>query len=202
MQAVLLAQRTKQVSAHASVPMVCPIENLRLDQWLYYCLGKTLPESVGVLAEIGMMNEAFAAGFQFRSQFVQVCLYDIAVRMNQRIEAENKIDRTVRNHRQRAAVVYAAVHVRRSREALTTCFNAFSRLINGPKFFAVILQIMRPPSEPGCNFQNRGRRQEIANAGKNGAGPLCGRSAPRRRPFLARLSPIVLHRMTRTDASH
>ena len=92
MQAVLLAQRTKQLSAHARVPMVCPIENLRLNQWFHYCLGKTLPKGVGVLAEIGMVNEAFAAGFQFRAQFVQVCLDDVAVRMNERIEAEDKID--------------------------------------------------------------------------------------------------------------
>src|SRR5439155_24968731 len=55
---------------------------------------------------------------------------------------------------------------------------------------------MRPPPEPGRDFQNRTRRQTLANPRKNCAGPLRGRAAPRLRPFLARLFPIVLHGRT------
>src|SRR6266550_6246069 len=54
---------------------------------------------------------------------------------------------------------------------------------------------MRPPPEAGRDFQNRARRQTLANPGKDCAGPLCSRATPRSRPFLACLSPIVLHRM-------
>src|SRR5882757_9959560 len=54
---------------------------------------------------------------------------------------------------------------------------------------------MRPPHEPGRDFQDRTRRQTLANPGKDCAGPLCSRATPRSRPFLACLSPIVLHRM-------
>src|SRR6266536_2975860 len=52
---------------------------------------------------------------------------------------------------------------------------------------------MRPPPEPGRDFQNRTRRQTLANPRKNCAGPLCSGTAPRLRPFLARLLPIVFH---------
>ena len=54
---------------------------------------------------------------------------------------------------------------------------------------------MRPPTEPGRDFQNRACRQTLPNSRKNCAGPLRGRATPRFRPFLARLFPIVLHRM-------
>ena len=72
--------------------MVRPIENLRFDQWFRYCLGKPLSVGIGVLTKIRMMNETFAARFQFRSQFAQISLDDVAVRMNERIKTENKID--------------------------------------------------------------------------------------------------------------
>src|SRR5207249_10090591 len=62
-----------------------------------------------------------------------------------------------------------------------------------PDTQAEIFQLRRPPHESGSNFQNRTGWQEIANAGKNCAGPLRSRTAPRRGPFLARLSPIVFH---------
>ncbi len=80
-------------------------------------------------------------------------------------------------------------------EALPTRFDTFARLINGPQFVAVIFQVMRPSSEPGSDFQNRVRRQTLANPRKNCAGPLRGRTSPRFRPFLACLFPVVLHRI-------
>src|SRR6266496_6175737 len=89
-------------------------------------------------------------------------------------------------------------HVRTGRETLETRFDAFCGLINSPKLFAVIFEIMRPPAEAGRDFQNCAGWQEIANARKDCAGPLCGGTAPRFRPFLARLSPIVFHAVART----
>lgn len=80
-------------------------------------------------------------------------------------------------------------------KALLARFDTLGRLINGPQLIAVILQIMRPPPEPGGDFQNRARRQTLANPRKNCAGPLRGRTAPRFRPFLPGLFPVVLHRM-------
>ena len=82
-----------------------------------------------------------------------------------------------------------------ARKTLTARFDTVTRLINRPQPVAVVLQIMRPPPEPGGNFQNRIRRQTLANARKNRAGPLRARAAPRFRPFLARLFPVVLHRI-------
>src|SRR5438046_9775350 len=84
-------------------------------------------------------------------------------------------------------------HVRISRETLATGFDTFTRAIDNPQVLAVIFEIMRPSPESGSNFQNRAGWQEIANAGKNCAGPLRSGTAPRRGPFLARLSPIVFH---------
>src|SRR5690348_14079806 len=96
--------------------MMRPIEDLCLNQRFRQRLRKPLPSSVNVFAEIGMMNEAFAADFQFRSKFAQVRFHNFTVRMHERIEAENKIDRAIGNDRQRAAVIQAAMHVWLSRE--------------------------------------------------------------------------------------
>ena len=85
--------------------------------------------------------------------------------------------------------------MRLTRKTLLARFDTVARLINSPQFIAVILQIMRPPPEPGSDFQNGASRQTLANPWKNCSGPLRGRAAPRFRPFLARLSPIVFHRM-------
>src|SRR5437867_3199694 len=60
---------------------------------------------------------------------------------------------------------------------------------------------MRPPPEPGRDFQNRTHRQTVANSRKNCAGPLCSRATPRSRPFLARFFPVVLHGIDRIIAN-
>src|SRR6476619_572182 len=88
--------------------------------------------------------------------------------------------------------------MRNTRKTLPARFDTIARLINGPQFVAVVFQIMGPPSEPWRDFQNRACRQTLANPRKNCAGPLRGRAAPRLRPFLARLFPIVLHRIVRS----
>src|SRR5438045_8845585 len=92
-------------------------------------------------------------------------------------------------------------HVRTGRETLETRFDAFCGLINSPKLFAVIFEIMRPPAEAGRDFQNCAGWQEIASARKDCAGPLGGGTARGGRPFFARLSPIVLHTMASPIAS-
>src|SRR5262245_20705176 len=83
--------------------------------------------------------------------------------------------------------------MRMTGETLLTRFDTVVRFINGPQLIAVILQIMRPSSEPGRDFQNRVRRQTLANPRKNCAGPLGSRAAPRFRPFLAGLFPVIFH---------
>src|SRR6476646_6787729 len=85
--------------------------------------------------------------------------------------------------------------MRNTGKTLLTRFDTIARLINGPQLVTVVLQIMRPPPEPGRDFQNRPYRQTVANPRKNCAGPLRGIAAPRLRPFLARLCPIVLHQI-------
>ena len=85
--------------------------------------------------------------------------------------------------------------MRNTRKALLTRFDTIVRLINGPQLVAVVLQIMRPSPEPRRDFQNRARRETLANPRKNCAGPLRGRTSPRFRPFLACLFPVVLHRI-------
>ncbi len=78
-------------------------------------------------------------------------------------------------------------------ETPPTRFDAFTRFINGPQLVAVIFEIVRPPPETGRNFQNRADRQKLANTRENCSVPLRSGTAPRRRPFLARLFPIVFH---------
>lgn len=90
------------------------------------------------------------------------------------------------------------MHVWLSRETPPTRFDALVRFIDNPQLVAVILEIMRPSSKAGRNFQDRARWKAIADARENCATPLRSRTTPRLRPFLARLSPVVLHGMART----
>src|SRR5215471_16452997 len=120
--------------------------------------------------------------------------------MHEGLETENEIDGRGGNHRQGEAVIENAVDMRMARETLLTGFDTRARFINRPQLIAVVLQIMRPPSEPRRDFQNRIRRHTVANTRKNCADPLRGRTAPRLRPFLARLFPVVLH-LLRTDTN-
>src|SRR5437867_11356778 len=86
------------------------------------------------------------------------------------------------------------MHVRINRETLATCLDALTRLINGPQLITTIFEIMRPPPKPARDFQNRAGWQEVANPRKDCAVPLRSGTAPRRRPFLPRLPPVLLHR--------
>src|ERR1700756_5313362 len=170
-----------------------PIEDLHLDQRLRERLGQPFSGRINVFAKIRMMNKTFAADFQLGPELAQVRFYDVAVRMHKGIETENEIYRRVGNHRQGAAVIQVAADMRNTRKTLPTRIDTVARLINSPQLVAVILQIMRPSSEPRRDFQNRVRWQTLANPRKNCAVPLRRRPAPRLRPSLARLSPIVLH---------
>jgi len=172
-----------------------PVENLRLDQRLRERLREPFAWRINVFAKVRMVNETFAADFQLRFKLSQVRFDDLPVRMYKGIETENEIDGRVGNHRQGTAVIQHAADMRNTRKTLLTCFDTLVRFINRPQFVAVILQKMRPPSEPGRDFQNRARRQTLANPRKNCADPLRGRTAPRFRPFLARLFPVVLHQI-------
>ena len=144
-----------------------PVENLRLDQWLRDRLRKAFAQRINVLAKIGMMNETFAADFQLGSKLVQVRFDHIPIRMHKGIETKNEIDRSVGDHRQGAAIIQDAANIRVAGETLLTCFDALARLINGPQLVAVVFQIMRPPPEPGRDFQNGACRQTLANPRKN-----------------------------------
>src|SRR5205814_1886477 len=63
----------------------------------------------------------------------------------------------------------------------------FARRIN------VFAEIRMMNETFAADFQLRFRRQTLPNPRENCAGPLRGRAAPRLRPFLTRLFPIVLH---------
>ena len=170
-----------------------PIEDLRLDQRLRERLGQPFSRRINVFAKVRMVNEAFAADFQLLSKLAQVGFHHVPVRMDKGIETENEIYRRVGNHRQGATIIQVAADMRMTRKTLLARFDTLIRFINSQQLVAVILQIMRPSSEPRPDFQNRVRGQALANPRKNCASPLRGRAAPRLRPFLARLSPIVLH---------
>ena len=113
--------------------------------------------------------------------------------MHKRIKAENEIHRRVGNHGQGAAVVHVAADIRNTRKTLLARFDTFTRLINGPELVAVVLQVMRPPPESRRDFQDRAGWQALTNTRKDCARPLRSGTAPRGRPFLTCLSPIVLH---------
>ena len=181
------------MGGHAGVSVMRPIENLRLDQRLRERLGQPFSRRINVFAKVRMMNETLAADFQLGPKLAQVRFHYLPVRMHKGIETENEIHRRLGNHRQGAAVIQVAADMLNTRKPLPTRVDTFARLINSPQLVAVILQVMRPPPEPWSDFQNRVRRQVLANPWKDCSGPLRSGTAPGSRPFLARLFPIVLH---------
>ncbi len=76
-----------------------PIEDFRFPQQFSHWSRKPFAWRVSIFAEIGMMNESFAAGFQFGSKFAQVRFDHLAVQMYESIEAKYEIDRSVWKHR-------------------------------------------------------------------------------------------------------
>ena len=106
--------------------MMRPIENLQFDQRFRQCVWEPFTRRINVFAEIGMMNETFAADFQFRSELAQIGFQHLTVWMHKGIEAENEIDRRIGNHRQRAAIVEGAAYMRIRRETLSTRVDAFT----------------------------------------------------------------------------
>src|SRR5215472_17550572 len=139
------------------------------------------------------MNKTFAARLQFCFQFRQVSLDHFWFRVDQRIEAENEIDRTRRNHRQRTAVVQKAADARIVLKPLTTRCHTIFDSIDRDEQVTVIAQVMGPPSKAHAYFENCRRRQPISNSRKNRARPLRGRSPPRHRPLFAGIFPVVGH---------
>ena len=72
--------------------MMRPVENLQFDQQFRQRVWKPLTRRINIFAKIRMMNETFAADSQFRSEFAEVRLHNIAVRVYEGIETEDKID--------------------------------------------------------------------------------------------------------------
>jgi hypothetical protein len=91
MQPVLFTQRAKHIRCHAWVPMMRPVENLRLDQWFGDYFRQPFTRRVNVLAEIRMMNETFATHFHFGPELAEIFFDHITVRVHERIETENEI---------------------------------------------------------------------------------------------------------------
>ena len=72
--------------------MMRPVENLQFDQRFRQRAWEPLTRRINVFAKIRMMNETFAADFQFRSEFADVRLHNIAVRVHEGIKTEDEID--------------------------------------------------------------------------------------------------------------
>ena len=72
--------------------MMRPIQNLKFDQRFREGVGKPFTSRINVFAKIRMMDETFAADFQFDSQFAEVRLHDVRICMHEGIETENEID--------------------------------------------------------------------------------------------------------------
>ena len=72
--------------------MMRPVENLQFDQRFRQHAWEPLTRRINVFAKIRMMNETFSADFQFRSEFADVRLHNIAVRVHEGIKTEDEID--------------------------------------------------------------------------------------------------------------
>ena len=72
--------------------MMRPVENLQFNQRFRQRAWEPLARRINVFAKIRMMNETFAADFQFRSELAEVRLHNIAVRVHEGIETKDEID--------------------------------------------------------------------------------------------------------------
>src|ERR1043166_841676 len=138
MQSMSRAQLTKQFSAHTRIPMMSPVQNVQLDQRFRYPARQPLASRINERAEIGMVNETFATGLQFLCNLTQIHVDDLAIHVDKGIEAENKVDGRIRQHRQRTAVVKFAMNAPVGGKSLATRLDAFGDAINGPEILAVI----------------------------------------------------------------
>jgi hypothetical protein len=118
--------------------MTFSIEDFCFDQQLPDWLRQLFHHRIGVLAQVRMMDKPLAANLQFLAQLANVGFDNFAPRVNQRIEAEHEVDRIIREHRERTAVIDVLAEPGIPGETPATRFNTFFHPIDNPQSFAVV----------------------------------------------------------------
>src|ERR1700745_2908439 len=102
--------------------------------------------------QVRMMYEPDTIGSQHARQFGDKSVDDIRLRVDERIEAEDKIDRSIRNHRKRSSVVRNERGIFGGAEALLARLDTPLGQIDANISVARREQIPGPPPMAWSNF--------------------------------------------------
>ncbi len=116
-QPVLRTKDTEQLSRHARITLMVRLQDLCFGQKFSHSCWKALHHRRGIFSEIRVMDECDAVVLQLRRELAQVGFHHLALNVHQRIEAENKVDRPVGDHRQAASVIDVIAQMRVSRRS-------------------------------------------------------------------------------------
>src|SRR5215831_18107315 len=104
--------------------------------------------------EIGVMDEGNSLGRQFQGDLPNVAFQYIQLGVDQGIKSEDEITRTILYHFKTQPIVHVVLDQLVRSEALPTNFNAFVGKVDNAEPFAVVLQILGPPTVSWCYLQN------------------------------------------------
>ena len=112
--------------------------------------------------------------------------------MDQRIKAEDKINRLIFDHVERASIVHMVGQILETPEAGPTGVNAAWGDVDQRQAGGIRLQELGPAAISGSNLQNIFRRNKIRDARKDAAVPLSMGPTPAHGPLIARQRPLVI----------
>src|SRR5204863_4932922 len=121
---------------------------------------------------------------------------------NERIKAEDKIDRLIRNHLQAPAIIHVIAYFRIRTEPLPASIHALRVRLQEMQIMAMLLQVITPPPKSRSDLKDRVRRQRRLDPRQNTPKPLCRRPTPRLRPFFTRGDPFVVGLSHRAFSFH
>src|SRR3954470_18334714 len=130
-------------------------------------------------AVIRVMDEPASIGCQLARELSEICVDDIRLGVNERVEAEYEINRAVLDHLQRSPVVDVVGDVVGLGEALPAVVDALRGQVDDEQPLAEVLQILGPPAVSRGDLQDGPGRDEGVDPGKQGPVPQGRGPAPR-----------------------
>src|SRR5437867_7246986 len=101
-----------------------------------------------------MMNEAGSANTELSTQLEHIRSHRLGISMNQRIKAEDEIDRLVLDHIERAPIVHVVPQVVQMTEARATRGDAGRHEVNQGQTSGLGLEELRPTATTRCDLEN------------------------------------------------
>lgn len=101
-------------------------------------------------AHVGVADERDTVGREHPRELLGVPGDHVALGMDEGVEAEDQVDRAIRDHRQRRAVVDVEAHAPVACEALPAVSHRRLGDVHGDQLVAELAQVVRPAPYPGA----------------------------------------------------